>query len=618
MKTHYLVLIFFMLFNTLSIAQTGPGGVGNAASVVMWLSGDFGVFTDAGTTRATHGQQVMQWNDRSGNNRHATQGTLANRPLFHLNSANGAPGLRFTGNMFIDGPALGISSTSDYTYFICFRDTTTVLGGTHDGDGHYILDRVGATNELVSLKPVTGSRYFFQKRNNAGGGLGGVTGTTPINTNTKIIQMRRDYNVNYVMFYNNVQEGGTLADPDGPKTPPRPRLGRHATIDGNGIRGFINEFIIFNFALLRAQRIIVQNYLAAKYGIALGGLDIYTMDNPANGNFDHDVAGIGRIAPGNLHTDAQGTGIVRILNPGDLEDDEFLFWGHNNGALRATNTTDVPATVQARLDRVWRVSEVNTSGAGRDVGNVDMRFDLNGLGTIVASQLRLLIDVDDDGIFSDNTPIAVSAIPLGGGIYVFENVPGGSLSNNRRFTLGTTNVAQTPLPIELLSFEALARPDRVVLRWATASETNNDFFTIERSLDAKNWNVLTHVDGAGNSTETLRYSIYDHNPYKGISYYRLKQTDYDGAYSYSHISAVRFEGPEIGIAIFPNPANKVLNIATSETSFRIQITNTFGQVVMTGYSQFELDISQLIAGVYFVRIVFADGTTHVSRLMVSR
>jgi hypothetical protein len=107
---------------------------------------------------------------------------------------------------------------------------------------------------------------------------------------------------------------------------------------------------------------VVQNYLAAKYGVSLVANDLYRQDDVANGDYDYEVAGIGRVDASNQHLDAKGTGLVRINAADDLDDSEFLFWGHDNDELRATNT-DVPIGVLRRLERVWRVSELNQSGA---------------------------------------------------------------------------------------------------------------------------------------------------------------------------------------------------------------------------------------------------------------
>lgn len=186
-----------------------------------------------------------------------------------------------------------------------------------------------------------------------------------------------------------------------------------------------------------------------------------------------------------------------MLNPSNLGNDEYMIWGHNNGDLEASETTDVPGIVKARLDRVWRVSEVNESGITVDVGGVDIRWDLTALGAVTASDLRLLIDTDNDGVFLDETAIS-GATSLGGGIFEFSTVSG--VTNNLRFTLGTINTGQTPLPVELVYFDASISDNKTVnLIWQTASEVNNNFFTIERSRNSIEWEIISVVKGAGNT-----------------------------------------------------------------------------------------------------------------------
>ncbi len=90
-----------------------------------------------------------------------------------------------------------------------------------------------------------------------------------------------------------------------------------------------------------------------------------------------------------------------------------------------------------------------------------------------------------------------------------------------------------PLPIELLDFKAICDENKVNLTWTTATETNNDYFTIEKSPEFQNWSPLADVDGAGNSSSVISYSYADENPNRNVTYYRLKQTDYNDQYSYS-------------------------------------------------------------------------------------
>lgn len=108
------------------------------------------------------------------------------------------------------------------------------------------------------------------------------------------------------------------------------------------------------------------------------------------------------------------------------------------------------------------------------------------------------------------------------------------------FALSSTNGDLNVLPIELLRFEAVEDGAIVQTAWATSSESNNAFFTVERSADARTFQPIGKVDGAGNSHTTLHYAFTDQKPLYGISYYRLKQTDFDGHYTYSDIRAVSF------------------------------------------------------------------------------
>ena len=115
--------------------------------------------------------------------------------------------------------------------------------------------------------------------------------------------------------------------------------------------------------------------------------------------------------------------------------------------------------------------------------------------------------------------------------------------------------SSSPLPISLLKFQGQLYPNKTVsFLWATASETNNDYFTIEKSADALNFEKVIDVRGAGNSTTTLKYTAIDKNPLEGISYYRLKQTDFDGKHSYSQIISIN-NADKINTKtfVYPNP-----------------------------------------------------------------
>ncbi len=165
----------------------------------------------------------------------------------------------------------------------------------------------------------------------------------------------------------------------------------------------------------------------------------------------------------------------------------------------------------------------------------------------------------------------------------------------------------TPLPIELISFDLIPHKKHIQIIWKTASETDNDFFTIERSKDGYEWEGVRQIIGAGNSTSILKYASKDEQPYNGVSYYRLKQTDYDGQFSYSDIKSIIFNKPKIlHLKIYPNPAHNQITIEGIDHK-QLRIYNLLRQDVshmikFTSKSQVStIDLSNLTGGVYVVK-----------------
>lgn len=111
-----------------------------------------------------------------------------------------------------------------------------------------------------------------------------------------------------------------------------------------------------------------------------------------------------------------------------------------------------------------------------------------------------------------------------------------------------------PLPVKLISFNAIFDNGKVDLSWSTASEVNNDFFTIEKSRDGKTFEEVSRVKGSGTSNSLMEYFDTDYEPFKGISYYRLKQTDFNGDETVSPVVPVNYIVKDDGFKIYPNPA----------------------------------------------------------------
>ncbi|MBN2682911.1 MAG: T9SS type A sorting domain-containing protein [Bacteroidales bacterium] len=112
-----------------------------------------------------------------------------------------------------------------------------------------------------------------------------------------------------------------------------------------------------------------------------------------------------------------------------------------------------------------------------------------------------------------------------------------------------------PLPISLISFDVEFINNVVVLEWATASETNNDYFTLYRSNNAKDWIPVAYIKGMGNSTNQINYSYFDEEEFNKVVYYKLRQTDFDGRFEEFEIKSVRKEISNLDFSIYPNPCN---------------------------------------------------------------
>ncbi len=173
------------------------------------------------------------------------------------------------------------------------------------------------------------------------------------------------------------------------------------------------------------------------------------------------------------------------------------------------------------------------------------------------------------------------------------------------FTLASTT-ANNPLPIELISFNAVEKGEVVDLSWETASEIDNDYFTIEKSNDGVNFNAFDKVLGAGNSAQNIEYSAIDKRPLKGDSYYRLKQTDFNGKFTYSAIEKVNFDASNV-ISIYPNPVESILTVNGLLSNDVVFIYGVDGKLVYSGISS-TVNVEELSNGVYQLVIAHENGT----------
>jgi hypothetical protein len=448
----------------------GPGGVGAASStgnLVLWLRADRGVFTDTVcTTPAGNSDTVRCWQDQSGNGLHANN--TASAPSFVTGAQNGQPALSFVNNYLQTG-ALGSLAkpfpTDQSTGFVVSmadnNAQSSVLFHTSD---------IGAANRFMYIVPWSNVTYFDHGANSA-------TGRIQVGSfNSAGTFVAWDFwgrqpapNVGQVIYKN-----GNSQISDANAAIYNPAGATYSTIGSATwpYSGDIAELILFNASLNSVERILVDNYLSAKFNLPLdtsGGntVDIYDGDlNDANHNFDRDMAGIGRYG-GNSHTQAFSAGIIVVNRSFLKEDGDWLTFSHQT-PLNDKTTADLPSgggwgANSRRWSRYWYFQRSETTVNG---GLVDIIFDfsegnMNGGQPPAgpASNYRLLKRANPGDQFTD---IATASAIVGDQVQ-FLGVDVTLLGSN--FTLGTLNDNTSPTAIQLDSLSVSSAHGPALWSW---------------------------------------------------------------------------------------------------------------------------------------------------------
>ncbi len=169
--------------------------------------------------------------------------------------------------------------------------------------------------------------------------------------------------------------------------------------------------------------------------------------------------------------------------------------------------------------------------------------------------------------------------------------------------------AESGLPIELANFDVTIVQNAPLLSFTTATERNNDYFSIERSNDGATFSEIGRVTGSGTTIEKQDYTYTDAQPLKGINYYRLKQVDFDGTSTYSNVVSVVM-GRLGTFSVSPSPAADLLKVRFEESTTEAgcyEVFDQMGQLVLTGEvgaesNELNLDVYTLITGIYILRM----------------
>jgi|GEM_PF-2560390 len=187
------------------------------------------------------------------------------------------------------------------------------------------------------------------------------------------------------------------------------------------------------------------------------------------------------------------------------------------------------------------------------------------------------------------------------------------------------NTTLVAAPIELKRFSGTQKNSQIQLDWITASEYDNDYFTIEKSKDGVEFSSIGEVSSMGDSQYEVAYQLIDGRPYSGQNYYRLKQTDFDGTSTTSKIIVVDMENQqEPKVKIFPNPVTDYFLIELAANAFNrkgtVNVISANGQVILNqafdGSNNIQIQTNDWTSGWYAVQLYFQDGKSMIEKIFI--
>jgi hypothetical protein len=339
-----------------------------------------------------------------------------------------------------------------------------------------------------------------------------------------------------------------------------------------------------------------NNYIQFANNINACGTSFSSSNSGANSNYSPSQAGCGTSAANldcNNATSPNGSGSDV---PWSIENDIWY-------SFCPTSTGSWTVSVSATC---------NTTG-GYQMGI--FQGTSSNLSLLYASSCQQTQGLSCVQSLTGSNSVVVNVTSTTNCVYIVLDGHAGAVCN---FNVNLATNSCSLLPIELMYFNVIPMEENSVeLKWATATEKNNRYFFVERSKDAVNFETIKVVDGAGTTNEPQFYSYTDMNTLAGVAYYRIKQTDYNGASKYSDLKAVNLNSiSNGGLRLMPNPGGNevVLKYTCNSTeqgtiSFFDQMGNEVLETELkchAGTNAVQLDLSKLNSGIYFV--VLNNGT----------
>ena len=302
-----------------------------------------------------------------------------------------------------------------------------------------------------------------------------------------------------------------------------------------------------------------------------------------------------------------------IANTSATDDWSFQYFGYDPTNDNYPSSTINPVSIIKSVSsfEYWIISRAGATSADLTLSYGPGSYTPPNVGTV--ANLRV---ARWDGSQWDLPPMTGSSGPSGGSTNISGTIFATGVTSFSPVTNASLDV-NSPLPVTLLSFTGKEVEEGVLLNWKTASETNNDYFTVLHATDGENFKQLGTVKGNGTTSAPHNYSLIDDSPAMGLNYYRLKQTDLDGTVTTFYTISVNVDhvAPP-SVKIYPNPVSRQqtlsveMNGAAPNQSLDFNITNALGVLInqrtvqsdQSGKVLIQYNPVQLAPGFYIVGV----------------
>ncbi|HEY4150314.1 MAG TPA: T9SS type A sorting domain-containing protein [Chitinophagaceae bacterium] len=604
-----------------------PGGIGNT-NLIVWLN--------AGNSSSVNQSagQVTQWNDLSGHAYNFKQSTTSRQPDYN---ATGGPGSRPA--IVFSAASLNFLSRASMSAAISYTGgvssfATASFNASQTGAGFeriYDFGNGPSSDNIWMGRQGTQANIGYESRDGASIDQTYTTGNPIVNGTNNIYEVVQAAgstgNTSAVVHYlagTTMTSNGTAGSNTWvPNAIARTvdYIGRSNWTADDYFSGSMSEILFYNTHVNTTQRIILENYLSAAWGLSVNN----TYYTPPGGAFYSNLVGIGYTsAADNFTADvsgstdglgfSSGTGATAFLHTAG-----YIMAAHNQQA-NTVNSSITISGVGSNLNKWNRSWNVQRTG-GTAAGTVTLNFNFSDYSSTSPNNTYSygLLYNGTDGSFATgaNGLNAINSVTVAGNI-VSIAVKASSLAAGYYTLVWSTS---SLLPVVFTEFGATRQANTGQLNWTIATNDGNSYFDVQRSGDGIHFNTLATVASATSSTASGSYSYTDLNPLTGVNYYRLQMTDAAGKTTYSIISVVDFSNyTQAAWNIYTNPATGQLLITGPGTpgNATIRILNMGGQTVKVlrqpASATMEVDIAGLTKGIYIAQ-VSTDKTVYVQKII---